>query len=675
MQRIRSLPLSRCIPQIGLGLLIFLTLVLNIIWIQTDEQLGTGSDPTMYIIKTLTFTDKLESDGLNHFFSGIKSLSLSGRPPLYQLLSVPFMVLFGHTMDTGLMVNMLFQVLLLLSVFKIGQMISSARAGLLAAFLSSVYPPLVQLSRLYRPHYAIPACIAFSLWMLILLVEKRAVKNAWGFVLSLGFGAFIHPIFATMFFIPAAIFSLYVLFVQVEPRKPINFKDFVPWLGKKLMNPLFLHGYLPAVLLAGGIVAGWYFLFGSPLLEKLQTVSSNQLAQFRGFDVFTKGFKNIPTGFYWYLLTMPYAISNVFTVLFGIGLVISLIRRRFYDWFLLISFIGAYIYPASLATKTWMQFAGILPIMAVITAVGVSELKPKRLSWAFIFLILIMGVFVYSTVNWGTSGVGLKLAGTLGAPLEKGKCLSTDQVFCPRPAQELIWPIDEILKAIARDVQKNGGCKAVCYSLVVERGNDFTAPALTYYLWQKKPTLKGQVVFNSLGSIAFGIQPFDYDMLLNSTYILYVTPRSKFEGIYINAANAFLVASPPSFVAAHRRITKFVLQNGTQRVILIKRIKPLTAKEAEDTIRSVQLDEKFKYQQYQVLLPLYEAGGRLEKALWAYQKALEYRPSDTSLYFGLARVYDALGQVENAASAYRQVIAIAPNSHLALLAQAWLDSH
>jgi len=674
LQKIRSLPWSRLLPPIGLGVLIFLTLVINFHWIQTDGRLGATLDPKNYILKTFVFTSKMESSGWDKFFPGLKSLSLSGRPPLYQLLSVPFLISFGYSMDVGLMVNMLFQVLLLFSVFKIGQIIRNGYTGLLASFLVAVYPPIIQLAREYRPHFAIPASIAFSLWMLLSLMKRRTIKAAWEFVLSLGFGALIHSFFVTMVFIPAAVFSFYIIFFQVAPHKPTTFRDLWPWLWGKLKNPLFLYGYLPSALLVGGVVAGWYFSFGLHLFAVLQTINSDELAEFRGVDVFTKGFRDIPSGFFWYLRTMPYAISNVLTVFFGIGAAGLLIKRKPENILLLTSFIGAYVYLATLSTKTWMHFAGILPIMAAMTAVGIAEFKSKKASYGFVILIIIVGGFIYSTVNWGTGETGLKIADILGAPLTKGNCVSADQVFCPRPPQEMAWPIKKIVEAAVGDVQSNEECEERCSVLIINNSGDFNAPVFNYYLWMEKADPKREISFVRLEAGVFNIKLFNYDRFLNSTYIVYIDPAKTSGTKYDVLANAFLATPPPSFTAAHQTVNTFELQDGAQRINLIKRIKPLTLVEARDAVRLMDLDEKYTGGQYRVFASLYVEAGQLENALDAYLQAIEYEPLDASLFFEVAGVYESLGQLDHASSAYRQVVALAPRSKWARLAQAWLDA-
>lgn len=668
LQKIRSLSWSRLLPQIGLALLICSALVVNFIWLQLDERLGATADPKAYILNTFAFMRRLKNIGLDNLVGNLQALSFGGRPPLYQLLSMPFIILFGYSMDAGLMVNMVFLVLLLISVFKIGQIIRGAPTGLLAAFLAAVYPPLVRLSWEYRPHYAIAACVAFSLWMAFLLVQKRTIKAVWGFVLSLGFGILIHPLFLMMFFCPAVVCSLYVIFFQIGPGKPANFMDIFPWLWKKIKDPLFLYGYFPAALLVLGVIVGWYSSFGSSLLDSLQALSSDELADYRGYAVFTFGFANVPTGFFWHLQTMPYAISNVFTAFFGVGVIILLVKHRRTDLLLLAAFLGAYVYSATAATKTWMHFAGILPVMALISAIWLDEIKGKIMKIALWTILLFTGLFAYCYVNFG-EGTTI-IARALSAPMTpQGQCLAVDMVFCPSPPDSYDWEKLHllILKRIKSDPEcRKGGCNV----LALIPNEPIANNTLEYYQQTKFAGSPLRIV--TIRPAAFKIIPFNFGVLLQSPFIIF--SDKKYTEIYAAAAGRLLFDQPEPFALSHQVIETFTLPDN-HKLYLLKRTAPLTLSEAQDVIRSLDLDDKYKFGQYRVLAPLYAQAGQYENALEAYQRALEYEPENAELYFGLAGVYESLGQLQDAAGAYRKVIKLAPGSDLARQAQAWLDAH
>jgi 4-amino-4-deoxy-L-arabinose transferase-like glycosyltransferase len=93
------------------------------------------------------------------------------------------------------MINVVFSALLLISVYAIGKMLANGKAGLLAAVLVASYPPIIHLSHIYRPHFAVAACAALSMWLLLLLLRDGSTKVAWLFGGSLAFGVLIHPNF------------------------------------------------------------------------------------------------------------------------------------------------------------------------------------------------------------------------------------------------------------------------------------------------------------------------------------------------------------------------------------------------------------------------------------------------------------------------------------------------
>ncbi|MFH2039405.1 MAG: glycosyltransferase family 39 protein, partial [Chloroflexota bacterium] len=157
MQNIRTGKdlLFKHLSEIALGFLIVISIAANITWIRADNRLGPEIDSKVYLSKTLVFMDQMENGSQNSFFENLQELSHGGRPPLYQLLSIPFIALLGRSMDSGLMLNLVFQVLLLVSIFNIGKLLGNQKAGLLAAVLITAYPPMIQLSRIFRPNFAL----------------------------------------------------------------------------------------------------------------------------------------------------------------------------------------------------------------------------------------------------------------------------------------------------------------------------------------------------------------------------------------------------------------------------------------------------------------------------------------------------------------------------------------
>jgi hypothetical protein len=322
---------------IALGSLIALVSLINVVWIRQDTRPQPGTDPSGYLIKTLEFVDRLRRQGDAQLWQSVAGLSMGdGRPPLYQLLSVPFIYMFGRSEDAALTVNVVFEAILLLSTFGIGRLARNGKAGLLTAFLVATYPPIINSSKIYLPHSATPACVVLSLWLLLLLLETRSVKIAWLFGASLAFGMLIQLQFLYLF--PALVaIGAYVLLFQSDLQRPpsLSPRGTPRWLLTKLGDPFVLRGLLPAALAAAGLTAIWYWPHNQAILALRQGVMAD-------FSDKTAGFPEVPHSFWWYALTAPNAISTVFAVLLAIGLVVGTIKRRLGSRVLMITFVTTY---------------------------------------------------------------------------------------------------------------------------------------------------------------------------------------------------------------------------------------------------------------------------------------------------------------------------------------------
>jgi tetratricopeptide (TPR) repeat protein len=211
-----------------------------------------------------------------------------------------------------------------------------------------------------------------------------------------------------------------------------------------------------------------------------------------------------------------------------------------------------------------------------------------------------------------------------------------------------------------------------CDLFVVPHSTQFADYVFAYYLTTDFPAASLPV--HGLLDTAFSVTPFDFETLLNSQYVVYVNANMK--GDSYGAALTRLLHSPPaSFSNSHLPVKFLRLPDGS-RVRLIKRISPLTLEEAKDVIDSIDLAQKYKSQQYEVMAALYSEAGQPDEALAAYERALLYaRAPDAKLRFGLASAYASLGQDEKAAIEFQKVIEIDPNSDFARQARKWLSKH
>lgn len=265
---------------LALGLLILFHLVNNWLYLRANVTL-VGWDAISHLGKTLIYNSILQRIDLRSIFHALTWPW--NRPPLPWLPAVLFYRLFGISTDVALMSNIVYLVILVLSVYRIGKCLYSARMGLLTAFLVSTFPVLFSLSRILYPDFALTAMVALSISLLIGAdgFKNRKHSLLWG--LSVGLGLLTKWQFLAFATAPA-------LFIALRTEA---WRDLQP-LGDRSDNHLFLGrvstsfwAHLAAALL---LVSTWYL----PNRDRIET--------------FALGFWLLPIS--WILLTITFHLLS-----------------------------------------------------------------------------------------------------------------------------------------------------------------------------------------------------------------------------------------------------------------------------------------------------------------------------------------------------------------------------
>lgn len=686
---------------IALGLLIALVSIINIAWIRQDTLPLPHVDAHKYLRLTLEFIDTLETQGGVQIWATVAALSHGGRPPLYQLITVPFILLFGRSIDAGLAVNILFGAVLILSTYGMGRTVKNGKAGLLATCVVVAYPPIVNLSRTFLPHFATAACVALSLWLLFLLVSRRSVRIAWLFGASLAFGLLIRHYFVLYLAVPTLILGVHMLLFQTIPRSPLGLEQAPRWLLAKLCDPFVLNGLLPAAIIAIVLGVPWYLTRGLSLLEIVQNNAAREL-------VVTAGSQNVSPSFWWYALTSPSAISYVFTGFLVIGLLVGIIRRQLFISVLVVTFLAAYSLLSLRKGLAWFYLGGMLPVAAVLTANWIVDVPNRLLRMLIVVTCLGVAVFNFSFVTWGLEPWGQPVAFALGAPTCRPPELAgrRSAFFCPNPARDENWPVSDVLHTVLNDPE----CQdQLCHLMVVmeRRVLFFNAETFKYRLIQDFPGTRLAIHDIDIKTQS-GVVYYQLPALLNSQYLLYTDRTAQKD--YVSASTQFLQSPPIAFAEAHQAVDSFTLPNRTTAT-LVRRIKPLTIEEAETAIAALDLPEADKWLQFTVLAPLFIERSLSENEdadiayhpnvavdpdsidLWQslaqalfddaqyeeagviYQQILRIDPYRIDARLGLALTYNALSSYEEASREFTKVIEYGPAGRQASQAQHWLDKY
>ena len=586
------------------GLILFAAIMVSLtaFWTTTNPFPGDHGDSYAYLTGLLTFVDGLPADLFERPMGLLAETAHGGRPPLYQILAAPFVLLFGRSESAALAVNGLLYLALIFSVYRIGLFLKNETVGLLAAFLTATYPPVIHLSHTFLPVFGLVACGAFSVWRLLVLVNSRTVKSAWAFGASIAVGLLVHPNFVWT----GGVLALFAVAAAFRAEPGTGLRRWGKWPGQ---SRFLLLGLVPSAAVFLTIAGSWYLEHGQYLFTLYQGVSEG--SELRQSEIVTVGFPQVEGSSLWYTQTAPLALSNVLVLLFIVGAIAALFSRRLDQWILVATVTTSFILLSLQSTFHWMYVVQVLPVVAVLSTAWIVDIRPRWLARSLSLLCLVVGSVNLTVGTFGVRPWVRPVAAYLSVCPEEGY-----RSFCPRPGspdeRKLRMgdlPEREILAAVLEDPDCRGSKPCVLAEV-----NTGRPPRLNYYRVKYWPDL--QLGLTGTWSNIWG-EPFNFSALLNSDYVVYPTKpfwETAWWGLYHTAAVHFLHSPPPEFAEAHRLVSEFEGHHGIT-IRLLKRVKPLTEAEAQASISAVNLPEQYKTQRHELLVSLYRKEGRLEKAV------------------------------------------------------------
>jgi hypothetical protein len=450
---------------------------------------------------------------------------------------------------------------------------------------------------------------------------------------------------------------------QGPPRLPGSLRQIPGWLLNRLRDRFVLLGLLPGAVIALVLIVPWYITTGVELLDIVQRLSDPELAELRGMARLSIGFPEARSLFWWYAQTAPGALSNVLAGSAVIGLIHALWRRRQPGLVLALILVASYFtLSREAASRVWWNFALVLPIVACLSAGWLVDLRRRWLAVTLSAVCAAVAVLNFSVVTWGISPWSRPLAIALGSPLmDNETCRSrVTAALCPAPAQPVDeWPTQEILRQILKDPQCREGHP--CRLMVVHSHYGIWRRRLEYYMARDRLHSKLEIV--KTGGRIYA-HPYNLPGLLNSEYILYPDLRRiGMDGTYLTVSIYFLRSPPDLFRAAHETVASYECPQLTFK--LVRRIKPLTIAEAEVSITALQLDDRLKSRQYEVLIPLHLEQGRIREALALYDQMPHGRRRRATIRARLIQECEARGRSEEAMPLYQEILEKDPDNHAA----------
>ncbi|MFA4989824.1 MAG: glycosyltransferase family 39 protein [Candidatus Omnitrophota bacterium] len=416
------------IPVILSSIILF-QLINNYIWLRLDNT---------YLIL----------DSHEHFlfslniFNGIIALPARWHGIFVGYLTAPFYLISGVSQDAGVMLNSsIFLTMLILSTYGLAKIFAGRQAGLLAAFIITMYPLMFNHLRIYMLDLPLTALVALSIF---LLLKTGGFSNKpYSLLFALSVSAGLLTKFNFLGFI-------------IGPLGLELFKSFK--INNRLRKRLFLRLFTLLSLILILVfwfykIKAWHIFTRFYECSWLYPAYGLSLQSISGWII--TGFQFIT----WCLKELANNImSSFFFIMFALGTVVF-IRNEFSHKKILWLWIITPLFLLSLAfhyPAIDRYLMPILPALAIITGIGITRIRQPALRRISLGLVILFGLCQFFCLSYNFSFLPKRLKGPAGICLFRrdiGIPYRSDRDNFSYPKNTRV-PDEEILKAIARDSQR-----------------------------------------------------------------------------------------------------------------------------------------------------------------------------------------------------------------------------
>jgi hypothetical protein len=329
-------------------------------------------------------------------------------PRLMYLTALPAALLFGASGRVYEMNNILWLGLLLVCVYAIGKRCAGPPAGLLAAFLTSIFPGVFGVARRFELDLPLTAMVALTMLCLIRTDGFRRPRASALLGLVAGVGLLVKPQLA-LFLLPA-LYALLASLRQPEAGRPVDDGIAGPERQRKR---LLLHAAIAAAI-ALAVSALWW-RGGLDYLNPAKLPLSAAVASGSG------PLHYLRHGLF-YLIAAAESCGPLVFLLSLPGIVLGLRDERIAHRVLLaVWLLGAYALLTLPGHKLQRFFFPALPAIALLAAVGLvaawrGATRTRRVvGRVLVVCIVVQGAVQLASVSWSRWGMSY-IWGWAGGP-------------------------------------------------------------------------------------------------------------------------------------------------------------------------------------------------------------------------------------------------------------------
>lgn len=423
------------------------------------------------------------------------------RQPFYPLfISIPLLFLgTSFAYKTALLLNCLFYVTTILFTYLTARQFFDKLSSFLAAYMFAFYGfPLFYL------HFTLEETTATTFTTIALYFLIKASRN-FSHKYTLLFSFFASTAVLVRWTTPIFLLGPFLLFLFVYLKKIINRKINKSYTVKTILI-LILVGAFPAAIL-------YYYPNISYFLgyAEANRVGGPEWVPELIRNPFSK------SSIIWYASILAQQ-TIFFWILFLAGLSIALIRFRKYSFFLLAFIIPYLFFTLGAVWKEDRFIVPSYPVMAIISAIVIHELRKKTLRVVLTICILVLGFLNFLGASWGIGPMKFSIYG--------GKFTVPHSIVIPMPIGHprriwlapISWPprenegnSDLILETILRESNDKKPTVLLTFSIPQIEG-----PIYKTFLYEKRDIINLQALW--------GFDPNDFDTLFerirNADFIL-----------------------------------------------------------------------------------------------------------------------------------------------------------
>ncbi|MCP4649200.1 MAG: hypothetical protein GY853_03845 [PVC group bacterium] len=350
-----------------------------------NNPLPEGKDSYAHITAFLNFSQIIFNGAENPFYISGKSLIYNlvfvsfDYPPFFYFIAFLINFFLGNIwLNAALFTSTLFFMLLLVSVYKIGSEFDRA-TGLLAVFICSVYPIVFSSSRHFSLELSLAGMVSAGVWILLKtdFFKRRNISCLLGVILGLGI-------------LTKQTFILYI-------AGPLAIVMGIAWTNSRREKEWVSINNM-AICLLTAVAIGSVFYFN-------KNIYSSAIAR-AGFIGAVENNNIISLSHLTYYPRVWFQTMGIFFLsLFVFSLFLLRGIKKHLIYLLLFWFFVPMVFLSFFVLKYSEYTIAYLPAQALITAVGIRNIKNRYFNRVLISLIVIIGLYTYGNITYGNGKI------------------------------------------------------------------------------------------------------------------------------------------------------------------------------------------------------------------------------------------------------------------------------